>query len=363
MELPNIYKGNYKLLMIPPIIMILISLYFIPQIKMGVDFQGGTLITLALKEPISADTLSSELKSEGLDAKVQVYKTTVGDKAEIEVPQSQDLVKAEYLRNNFTALLPTVSDLEVRAYRDPNYTAQFNEENQKLNAIADQMFLLAKLDRSKMNITGSNDLEKYFSSAYSTVYKNYELSVSVPIDKYVKYDSISVQTVSPVLSSHFIGQAVNVVLFCAFLSVVLVFLFFRDIVPSIAVLTGSIADITIAMGGMGIFGIPFTLQSFAALLMLIGFSLDTDILLTTRLLKRRGNPRDNAYDAMKTGVTMSIMALVSFMALFVLAMLTHIDTYYEISAVALAGLVGDIVATWGINAVVVLNHKESMGDK
>ena len=56
---------------------------------------------------------------------------------------------------------------------------------------------------------------------------------------------------------------------------------------------------------------------------------------------------------------MSTTAMVAFLALFVLSMLTHIPTYYEIAAVALAGLVGDLFATWGINAVMVLHYKES----
>ena len=78
-------------------------------------------------------------------------------------------------------------------------------------------------------------------------------------------------------------------------------------------------------------------------------------------LKRRGDPRENAFDAMKTGMTMSITGIIAFSALFILAMLTHIPTYYEISAVALAGLVGDLFATWGLNAVMVLHYKERRG--
>jgi hypothetical protein len=38
--------------------------------------------------------------------------------------------------------------------------------------------------------------------------------------------------------------------------------------------------------------------------------------------------------------------------------MTHIPTYFEISSVALAGLFGDMFATWGINAVVVLYYVE-----
>jgi preprotein translocase subunit SecF len=150
----------------------------------------------------------------------------------------------------------------------------------------------------------------------------------------------------------------NVVIFAIFLSLILVFLFFRSLPPSIAVVTGAVSDMVIALGAMGALGIPLTLASFAALLMLLGFSLDTDILLTTRMLKRKGDPRENAHDAMKTGLTMSLMAIIAFASLFVLAALTHIPTYYEISAVALAGLVGDIFATWGINGVLILHFVE-----
>jgi preprotein translocase subunit SecF len=92
--------------------------------------------------------------------------------------------------------------------------------------------------------------------------------------------------------------------------------------------------------------------------MLLGFSLDTDILLTSRMLKRKGDPRDNAYEAMKTGITMSLMAIVAFGALFLLSVFMHIPTYFEISAVALAGIVGDIFATWCINGVLILHYME-----
>ncbi len=192
------------------------------------------------------------------------------------------------------------------------------------------------------------------------MYGDYENSISGPIEKHLHYDSISVQTVSPLLSTQFIGKALWVVLGSAVLSIVFVFIFFRDPFPAAAVLCGAFSDVTIAMGAMGLFGIPFTLPSFAALLMLIGFSLDTDVLLTMRILKRRGDPREKAYHAMLTGLTMSVTAMVAFIALFLLAMLTHIPTYYEISAVALAGLVGDMFATWGIDAVLLLWHVEKI---
>lgn len=356
--LPNIYKGDYKLLAIFPLVLILISLYFIPTIKLGVDFQGGTLITLSLKESVNPEELQAQLTGEGLDATVRVFETAVGPRAEIEVPQSQNLIDADNLRNQFNALLPEVTQLEVANYQNVTFDDKYQTKKAELETIADKLFELVGKDRSMMNITSTNELQQTFTQAYSDVYKEYQQSISEPINKHVQYDSISVQTVSPALTTHFIEVATNVVIIAVLLSLILVFIFFRTVAPSLAVLLGALSDVTIALGAMGLLGVPLTLASFAALLMLLGFSLDTDILLTTRLLKRKGDPRENAFDAMKTGMTMSIMAMIAFLALFILATLTHIPTYYEISAVALAGLVGDIFATWGINGVIILYYVE-----
>ncbi|MFH1520793.1 MAG: hypothetical protein ABID61_04055 [Candidatus Micrarchaeota archaeon] len=357
--LPNIYKGNYKLLAIFPLALILISLYFIPTIKLGVDFQGGTLITLSLKESVNPEELQTQLNEEGLEATVRVFETAVGPRAEIEVPQSQNLIDADDLRNQFNILLPEVTQLEVANYQNATFDAKYQAKKAELETIADQMFELTGNDRSMMNITSTNELQQAFAQSYSDIYKKYQQSISEPINKYVQYDSISVQTVSPALTTHFIEVATNVVILAVILSFILVFVFFRTVAPSIAVLLGAVSDIVIALGAMGFLGIPLTLASFAALLMLLGFSLDTDILLTTRMLKRKGDPRENAFDAMKTGMTMSVMAIIAFLALFILATLTHIPTYYEISAVALAGLVGDLFATWGINGVIILHYVEN----
>lgn len=336
----------------------IIAIIFIPKIEMGIDFQGGTLVTLSLTENVDAEELQTQLLTEGLDANVQVFETSIGYRAEIEVPQSEDLVRAEELKEEFNALLPEITQLELRAYQNSSYTSEYEERKEELEMVANELFAMVGMEVETDSV---NELQKEFSEAYTRVYSDYQESISKPINKYLEYDSISVQTVSPVLSTKFIEKVINVVVISAILSVILVFLFFRSIPPSIAVLTGALCDIIIALGAMGLFNIPLTLPSFAALMMLIGYSLDTDILLTTRILKRKGDPRENAYDAMKTGLTMSGTGIIAFGALFMLSLMTHIPTYYEISAVALAGLVGDMFATWGINAVMILHYALKKG--
>lgn len=358
--IPNIYKGDYRLLLIFPLILIALSIYYLPGLKMGVDFRGGTLITLHLTNQPDAASLQSELLANGFDANVKMYDSEMGRVAEVEVSQTDQMVRAEALKKEFADQLDKVAFLEAEANTNSSKELEYVAERANLDVMADEMFALGGLNTEARMYDNLNRLQDKFNEAYMRVNDIQTAQVMEIVDNYAQYSSKSATTVSPALSTHFLENAGRVVIMSALLSVALVFFFFRAVVPSIAVLTGAACDIIIAMGAMAFFGIPLTLPSFAALLMLIGFSLDTDVLLTTRLVKRRGDPRENAWDAMKTGMTMSFSAMVAFLVLFAVSMITHIAVYYEISAVALAGLVGDVFATWGLNAVMVLYYKEHM---
>lgn len=358
--IPNIYKGDYRLLLIFPLLLIAASIYVLPDLKMGVDFRGGTLITLQVTNQPDAAALTSDLLAAGYDANVKVYEGELGRKMEIEVSQTEQMYEADELKAEFGAQLEKVALLEVQAYENESVEEEYEAERAKLDGIADRMFELAGTNTEAGLYTNLNGLKDAFNEAYLRMSDLQMDGVMGIVDQHVQYTGKSAMTVSPALSAHFIEQAFNVVVFSAILSTILVFFFFRTLVPSMAVLVGAASDVVIALGAMSIFGIPLTLPSFAALLMLIGFSLDTDVLLTTRLVKRKGDPRENAFDAMKTGMTMSFSAMVAFLVLFAVSMITHIAVYYEISAVALAGLVGDVFATWGLNAVMVLYYREHM---
>jgi len=360
MNFPNIYNiKDYRLLAVVPLALLAIAVMFIPNIKLGVEFSGGTLISLDLEEKIAdVSQLKTALEADGLKADLKLYDTTAGQRLEIELPQSNDLIAAEKLRAEFDSLLPRVSTLEVEAQQNESKKSEYKAEYEKAESMVKEMYAIAGLKYEKQENASVNQLDKNIRSAYKEVYAKYEKSIITPIDKNIKYKNISIKTVSPLLSASFIETALKVALVSAILSSLFVFLSFRTFIPSIAVITGAFCDIIIALGAMGFFGIPLTLASFAALLMIVGFSLDTDILLTSRMIKQKGDPREKAYDSMKTGLTMSIMAIISFGTLFALASITHISTYYEISSVALAGLVGDMFATWGINAVILLWYVE-----
>lgn len=163
---------------------------------------------------------------------------------------------------------------------------------------------------------------------------------------------ISYNEIGPVLSEEAMGQIYIAMLFAFLFMAITVFIVFREPVPSVAIILAALCDILIALGGMSLLKIPLSIASVGALLMLIGYSVDTDILLTTRLLKRReGTVEQRAKNAMYTGLTMSFAAIAAMGILFVVTILImpEATTLSNISAVLVIGLIGDILSTWLMN--------------
>ena len=180
--------------------------------------------------------------------------------------------------------------------------------------------------------------------------------------------NLEIRQMGEVVSKGLQGQAVRAILFSFLGMGIVVFLIFRTFVPSMAVVISAFADIAFAAAMMDVFGIVLSLGTVAALLMLIGYSVDTDILLTTRLLKRKGELNDKIKDAMKTGMTMTLTTLAALIALFVVSSgsylvssFTRIDIIRDISVVLIFGLIADIINTWMTNVGILKWYLERTG--
>ena len=99
----------------------------------------------------------------------------------------------------------------------------------------------------------------------------------------------------------------------------LVFALFRIFVPSIAVIASAFSDIVVPLALMDLFGIKLSLGTVAALLMLIGYSVDSDILLNNHVLRRRGDFYESTYRARRTGVTMTLTSIAAMTVMAIVA--------------------------------------------
>ncbi len=168
-------------------------------------------------------------------------------------------------------------------------------------------------------------------------------------------DTVQINDIEAQFGQSLQYQAVRAIIIAFIFMAIVIFIIYRTFVPSIAVVVSAFADITFAAAMTDVFGIFLSLGTVAALLMLIGYSVDTDILLTTRLLKRKGELNDKLKDAMITGLTMTSTALAALFAMFVVSSglvisFTRIDIIRDISIVLVFGLIADIINTWMTNA-------------
>ena len=158
-------------------------------------------------------------------------------------------------------------------------------------------------------------------------------------------------------------QAVLALIFSFIGMAIVIFLAFRTFVPAAAVVLSAFADMVMTAAAMNIIGIPLSLGTVAALLMLIGYSVDSDILLTNRVLKRQGKLNEKLSGAFTTGIIMTSTTIAATVALFIVSWFGSVQILMEISAVLLIGLVFDIMNTWLTNAGILKWYVMKGGSK
>ncbi len=166
---------------------------------------------------------------------------------------------------------------------------------------------------------------------------------------YQKYPDASINQIGETFGKTLQSQAVIAMIFSFIGMAIVIFVSFRTFVPAIAVVLSAFADMAMTAATMNILGIPLSLGTVAALLMLIGYSVDSDILLTNRVLKRQGKLNDKLTGAFHTGIIMTSTTLAAAAAMLVVSWFGSVQILTEISAVLLIGLIFDVMNTWLTN--------------
>ena len=164
-----------------------------------------------------------------------------------------------------------------------------------------------------------------------------------------KYPDARIDQIGETFGKSLQSQAVLALIFSFIGMSIVVFLSFRTFVPSGAVVLSAFADMVMTAAIMNIVGIPLSLGTLAALLMLIGYSVDSDILLTNRVLKRQGKLNEKLSGAFHTGIIMTSTTLAAAAAMFVVSWFGAVQIIMDISAVLIIGLIFDVMNTWLTN--------------
>jgi len=376
----NFYDKNYKLLLIIPAVLIIFSVfYMINFYSTNQDFAykdisltGGTSVTILGN--IDSDKLIQELSSklEGLNTRDISDLITHERKAIIiETKASSDTTKKaleEYFGYELTS--------ENSSFEFTGSALSENFYQQLLIAIWVAFVLMGLV---VFLIFGESQIIKsyaailslfivkiaYINISFVNMLAIFLLVLAIPFTFYLakkskknNYYVFLLSTLSLILII-FPKTSLNfstIIMLLA--SLALAVIYASHSIPSSAVIISAFADILMTLVFVNLLGIKLSSAGIVAFLMLIGYSVDTDILLTTRILKRsEGSLNQRMFGAFKTGITMTLTSLLAVgVALFIVQSFSTVLS--QIFLILFIGLGFDIFNTWITNASILKWYME-----
>jgi len=169
-------------------------------------------------------------------------------------------------------------------------------------------------------------------------------------------EEYSVEEIGSSLGASFFRETFFAIILAFIFMGIIVFITFRTFIPSIAVILAAFSDIVVTLAIFNLTGMKLSTAGIAAFLMLIGYSVDTDILLSTHLLKRKHTGlMDRLKSAFKTGIMMSVTTIA---AITVALFFATSETIKQIMIILLIGLLLDLIMTWIQNAGILRMYLE-----
>ncbi|MEM3370917.1 MAG: hypothetical protein QXW00_02680 [Candidatus Woesearchaeota archaeon] len=175
----------------------------------------------------------------------------------------------------------------------------------------------------------------------------------------LKNSDYTVQIVSPALGASVFRQIIVSIVIAFALMALTVFLYFRIPIPSLFVVMCAFLDVVGTIFVISIFDMRMSTAGISALLVLIGYSVTTDILLTARALKGRYETLDeNIMLAFRTGMDMTLTTIIALLAAYFIA---ESELIKQIMLIMLIGLCFDMIFTWFMNVGILRMYLESKG--
>ncbi len=167
-------------------------------------------------------------------------------------------------------------------------------------------------------------------------------------------ENFSIEVTGSSVGSAFYTQMIRAMIFSFVFMAIVVFVFFRSFIPGVAAVLAALFDIIVTMAFVNILGVHISSAGVAAFLMLIGYSIDTDVLQTTRVLKKReATPVEGVISSIKTGLTMTVTSIVAVLLGYIFA---TSPVFKEMFLIITIGLFVDIIMTYFMNAPILLAY-------
>lgn len=373
----KIYDKYHKIVLIIPAILLILSLvyltYFYSQhqdiLLKDVTLTGGSSITIY--EKIDHNKLEQDLSSqlEDLDTK-QIYDIVTREQKGVILETKTPVDQAKPIIEKYLGHSLDESNSSFE-YTGATLSEGFYDQLMKAIVVA---FLLMSM--VVFLVFGESLIIKVYSVILTLFSVNILFGSLSSVHSLIDYLLLPVLIVSTIfiksknkkykwpiffaLVALYIAQLfISINLLLIPLIVLLIGIYFYFSVPSLAVILSALADMVMTLAVVDLMGMKISSAGIVAFLMLIGYSVDTDIMLTNRILKRtNGTINQQSWNAFKTGMSMTMTALLAVLAaLIVTRSLSPVLS--QIFTIILIGLIFDTVNTWITNTSLLKWYVES----
>lgn len=251
------------------------------------------------------------------------------------------LNKGVSLKGGITLTIPTENTVDIANLQKELYS-NFPKSDISVRSLSSAGTQIGVMIEADINTDDNEEVESFLSD----VEKNLNL----------KREDYVTEIIGSSLGKSFFKEAfVALILAFIFMGIV-VFLYFKTLAPSGAVILCAFSDIIVTLAVVNVIGMKLSTAGLAAFLMLIGYSVDTDIVLSTKMLKRKeGTIMERIFSATKTGLTMSVTTII---AVSVAIIFTQSEVIKQIMIIVLVGLLIDLINTWIQNVSILRLYLE-----
>lgn len=337
MKFGNWYDKNYrKLLIIPTIVLALSFIYIVlfffqtgDVINKDVSLTGGT--TISIYTDISSTEFIPVISKETTDFEIKSISDNSGNQLEIVIIVREE--HTEELNNLLEEFLGYKLTNENSSQETTSASLSEDFYKQLIVAVILAFFWMAAV--------------VFVIFAKGTKVKFWTIVLNVLFGFYLGNFFLSI---NPIISG---------IIFLVF-AFTLIYTYIRNSVPAFAVMLSAFADIVMTLAVVDLVGMKISTAGIVAFLMLIGYSVDTDILLTTRLLRKKSKVNEALFGAFKTGTTMTLTSIIAITAALI-AVYNFGSVLNQIFIILLIGLGFDLFNTWITNASIIkwyVEHKK-----
>lgn len=350
----------------------LLSILFWHHIPLGVDFSGGTIVRVKFTTPPNADAIRADMDKAGLkNARIQPYGPAANNEVLVSLEQKETSEQA--LDEGKNTIIKALSgsapegkqDLNNVGYatlqqylmsKDPLHAG--TDAEQRYNTLARQ--IVDYRDKSKDGVLSS--IADISPAAPPEVVKSFES------DFYTSNFGIrNVDIIGPTVGKQLQKQAVLATLYS--LLGMLVYLWFRfELIYGIAAVVAVFHDTLITVGMFSLLNVEISLTVIAAILTLVGYSMNDTIVVFDRIRENiKLLRRDSLTDIVNKSINQTLSRTVLTSGLTFLTVLSlYIFGGEVLHGFSLALVIGIIIGTYSsifIAAPMLVAYQESRAKK